>query len=100
MTTKTTIIVTAVFNPDQMASAQEYMQRAVPMLINGGGEIIRRVKVERAVVGDQSYNACLVMDFSSASAVEAVFNSAEYAEIIPLRETGFKSMNIVITSSM
>lgn len=100
MTTKTTIIVTAVFNPDQMASAQEYMQRAVPMLINGGGEIIRRVKVERAVVGDQGYNACLVMDFSSANAVDAVFNSDEYAEIIPLRETGFKSMNIVIASPM
>jgi len=100
MTTKTTIIITAVFNPDQMLAAQEYMQLAVPMLINGGGEIIRRVKVERVVVGDQSYHACLVMDFPSASAVDAIFNSDEYAEIVPLRETGFKSMNIVIASSM
>ncbi|MDD5277148.1 MAG: carboxymuconolactone decarboxylase family protein [Methylovulum sp.] len=37
MTTKTTIIITAVFNPEQMLAAQEYMQRAVPILIHGCG---------------------------------------------------------------
>lgn len=100
MIAKTTIIVTAVFNPDQMPSAQEYMQRAIPMLINGGGEIIRRVKVTRAVIGSQKYNAFLVMDFPSESAVDAIFSSSAYAEIIPLREAGFKSMDIVITRSM
>lgn len=100
MTTKTTIVVTAVFNPEQMPAAQQYMQRAIPLLINGGGEIVCRVKVDRAVIGDSKYNACLVMDFPSASAVEAVFKSEAYAEIIPLREAGFKSMDIVIASSM
>jgi len=100
MTTKTTIVVTAVFNPEQMPAAQQYMQRAIPLLVNGGGEVICRVKVERAVIGDSKYNACLVMNFPSASAVEAVFKGEAYAEIIPLREAGFKSMDIVIASSM
>lgn len=100
MTTKTSIVVTAVFNPEQMPAAQQYMQRAIPLLINGGGEVICRVKVDRAVVGDAKYNACLVMNFPSASAVEAVFNSDAYAAIIPLREAGFKSMDIVISNAM
>lgn len=100
MTTKATIVVTAVFNPEQMSAAQQYMQRAIPLLINGGGEIICRAKVERALVGESKYNACLVMDFPSADAVEAVFKGDAYAEIIPLREAGFKSMDIVIANPM
>lgn len=100
MTTKITIVVTAVFNQEKMPAAQQYMQRAIPLLINGGGEVICRVKAERAVVGDSKYNACLVMNFPSADAVEAVFDSEAYAEIIPLREAGFKSMDIVIASAM
>lgn len=100
MIPKTTIIVTAVFNPNEMAAAQQYMQRAIPLLIKGGGEIICRVKVERAVVGDPKYNACLVMGFPTASAVDAVFESDAYAEIIPLREAGFKSLDIAIAGPM
>ncbi len=100
MTANTSLVVTAVFNPAQMPAAQQYMQRAIPLLIGGGGEVICRVKVERAVVGDPNYNACLVMGFPSADAVDAVFNSEAYAEIIPLREAGFKSMDIVIARSM
>jgi len=100
MTAKTTIVVTAAFNPEQMPAAQQYMQRAIPLLINGGGEVICRVKVERAVVGDSKYNACLVMNFPSADAVDTVFNSDAYTAIIPLREAGFKSMDIVIANAM
>lgn len=100
MTTKSTLIITAVFNPDNMASAQEYMQRAISLLVKAGGEIVRRVKVERAILGEQNYHACLVMDFPTSNAVDTVFNSSEYAEIIPLRELGFKAMTIVIANSM
>ncbi|MDD2719790.1 MAG: DUF1330 domain-containing protein [Gallionella sp.] len=100
MTVKTTMIVTAVFNPDQMPSAQEYMQRAIPMLINGGGEIIRRVKVTRAVIGNKKYSVLLVMDFPSESAVDAIFSSDAYAAIVPLRDLGFKSIDIVFASPL
>lgn len=100
MTAKTTMIVTAVFNPEQMPAAQEYMQQAIPMLISGGGEVIRRLKVSRALIGEQQYNAILVMDFPSENDVSAVFESEAYAKIIPLRKTGFKSMDVLIASSM
>lgn len=100
MTTKTTIVVTAVFNPEQMQAAQEYMQRAIPMLIDGGGEIIRRVKVTRSVIGENKNSAFLVMDFPSENAVDAIFSSEAYVEIIPLRDRGFKSLDIVCASPM
>jgi uncharacterized protein (DUF1330 family) len=100
MTTKTTIVVTAVFNPDHMQAAQEYMQRAIPMLIDGGGEIIRRVKVTRSVIGENKNSAFLVMDFPSENAVDAIFSSEAYAEIIPLRDMGFKSLDIVCANPM
>lgn len=100
MNAKVTIVISAVFNPDGMASAQGYMQRAIPMLIEHGGEIIRRVKAERAIVGARKCDAYLVMDFPSERAVDAAFGSDAYAEIVPLRDAGFKSMDIVVARSM
>lgn len=100
MNTESIVIVTASFNPEQMPAAQQYMLRAIAMLVNGGGEIVCRVKVKRAVIGDPKYQACLVMRFPSESAALAVFESKAYAEIVPLREAGFDAMDIAITSSM
>lgn len=70
------------------------------MLIDGGGEIIRRVKVTRSVIGENKNSAFLVMDFPSENAVDAIFSSEAYAEIIPLRDMGFKSLDIVCANPM
>ena len=42
----------------------------------------------------------LVMDFESADAVATMFESEDYAALIPVRDRGFNEMNILLTQQM
>ena len=42
----------------------------------------------------------LVMDFDSADAIAQMFDSDAYAALIPVRDRGFKEMNILLTQQM
>ena len=96
MSDKTTLVVTAVPNPEEMASVQEYLKGVLPLLTSAGGEPVKRLKVERMIHGDPS-GMVLVMDFDSADAITAMFESDDYAALVPVRDRGFKEMNILIT---
>ncbi len=99
MTQPATLIVTAAPNPDNAEDLQGYVKQALPMLLNGGGEMIKRARVLEPVVGDITFGVMLVMEFPSAQAIRDVFESDAYAAIVPLRERGFKFMNIVIAEA-
>ena len=40
MDDKTTLVVTAVPNPNEMASMQEYLQGVMPLLVGAGGKLV------------------------------------------------------------
>jgi uncharacterized protein (DUF1330 family) len=42
----------------------------------------------------------LVMDFDSADAISGMFESKEYAALVPVRKQGFTEMNILLTREM
>ena len=99
MDEKTTLVVTAVPNPNEMASVQEYLQGVLPLLMGSGGTLVRRLKTNRVVNGRPA-GMVLVMDFESADAVAAMFESDEYRALVPVRDRGFAEMNILLTHEM
>ena len=99
MDEKTTLIVTAIPNPNEMASVQEYLQRVLPLLMGAGGKLVKRLKVDKVMDGNPS-GMVLVMDFDSAEAVAALFESDDYAALLPVRDQGFAEMNILLTRDM
>ena len=42
----------------------------------------------------------LVMDFPSADAASALFESDAYRALVPVRDRGFTEMNILLTQGM
>ncbi len=46
---KTTLVVTAVPNPEEMAAVQEYLQGVVPLLAGAGGKVVKRMKQDRTI---------------------------------------------------
>ena len=99
MSEKATLVVTAVPNPDEMASVQEYLRGVMPLLTGAGGALVRRLKTS-SVVNGRPAGMVLVMDFESADAVATIFESDEYGALIPVRDRGFAEMNILITNEM
>jgi uncharacterized protein (DUF1330 family) len=61
--------------------------------------LVKRLKVSKTVKGAPS-GMVLVMDFDSADAITGMFESDEYAALVPARDRGFAEMNILLTHEM
>ena len=96
---KTTLVVTAVPNPKEMSSVQEYLKGVMPLLNGAGGKVIKRMKHDRAIHG-QPAGMVLVMDFDSADTITSMFESDEYKALVPVRDRGFADMNISLYQEM
>ena len=99
MDASTTLIVTAMPNPEEMASVQEYLQGVMPLLMGAGGRPVKRLKVDGVIHGKPG-GMVLVMDFDSDEAVTGLFESDDYAALVPIRDKGFAEMNIQLTHEM
>lgn len=99
MSDAATLVVTAVPNPGEMESMQAYLKGVMPLLLGAGGELVRRLKVG-AVLNGRPAGMVLVMDFPSESAIKTLFDSDDYAALIPVRDKGFAEMNILVTQSL
>ena len=99
MSEKTTLLVTAVPNANEMESVQAYLQGVFPLLMGAGGKLVKRLKVDKPIHGNPS-GMVLVMDFDSADAITTLFESDEYAALVPVRDRGFAEMNIQLTHEM
>jgi len=78
---------------------QEYLHGVLPLLTGAGGTLVRRLKSNKVVDGRPA-GMVLVMDFESADAVSAMFESDEYRALVPVRDRGFAEMNMLITHEM
>lgn len=96
---KTTLVVTAVPNANEMAAVQEYLHGVLPLLMGAGGTLVKRLKVGEVINGS-STGMVLVMDFDSPDAISTMFESEDYAALIPVRDRGFAEMNILLTREM
>ncbi|MEM7416499.1 MAG: DUF1330 domain-containing protein [Gemmatimonadota bacterium] len=96
---KTTLVVTATPNPEESSSVQEYLQGVFPLLMSAGGTPVKRLSVAQVVRGEPK-GMVLVMDFPDREVVEDLFSSAEYAALVPARDRGFTSMDILLAGDM
>ena len=99
MDEKTTLVVTAVPNPNEMESVQESLKGVMPLLQGAGGKLVKRLKVGKLIHGNPS-GMVLVMDFDSADSITAMFESDDYATLVPVRDRGFSEMNIHLAQEM
>jgi uncharacterized protein (DUF1330 family) len=99
MSEKSTLVVTATPNPNEMESVQAYLQGVMPLLVGAGGKLVKRLKVGK-VIDDKPSGMVLVMDYDSDEAITALFESDQYAALIPVRDQGFAEMNILLAHEM
>lgn len=99
MNEKATLVVTATPNPHEMVAVKDYLQGVLPLLLGAGGKPVKRLKVEELIHGIRC-GMVLVMDFDSNEAINNLFESEEYAALIPLRDQGFLEINIFSTHEM
>lgn len=99
MNEKTTLVVTALPNRSEMEAVQQYLHGVLPLLEGAGGQLVKRAKVDKVIHGNPS-GMVLVMDFDSPDAITAMFESDDYAALVPARDQGFTEMNILLTNEI
>ncbi|MEO1229139.1 MAG: DUF1330 domain-containing protein [Myxococcota bacterium] len=93
----TLLIVTA--TPQDPEAMQAYGARAGALLVAAGGELLSRGRVTDRIAGEPE-GMSMVMRFPDADAVKGVFGSEAYAELLPLRERAFSSLNIAVAEEV
>lgn len=54
MEEKRTLVVTAIPNPNEIESVQQYLQGVLPLLMGAGGKPVKRLKVDQVIHGKPS----------------------------------------------
>ncbi|WP_282088954.1 DUF1330 domain-containing protein [Aquimarina algiphila] len=98
--TKTTLIVTSSPNLDEIEALQKYVKEVMPLLLDIGGTVIKRSKIEDVYHGEQKFVFLLVMDFPSKENVINLLNSKAYQNLIPNRDKGFSEINILFADDL
>ncbi len=96
----TTLVVTATPAEGQHEAMGRYLQGVGPLLAGAGGTPVKRVRVTDAITGTAGTGIALVMDFEDAETVGGVFASDAYKALIPDRDPGFSSLEILITEAI
>lgn len=95
-----TLVVTATPNMNATEHVQAYLKGVTPLLLENGGELVYRGKTSKMLKGAPGFGMVLIMNFESQETIEKIFDSAEYAVLIPLRDKGFKQIDISISLAM
>ncbi len=96
----TTLLITATPAQGQTEAMGRYLQAVSPLLIGAGGALVKRVRVTNTISGTARTAMALVMDFENAEALADLFASEAYHALIPDRDKGFSSIDILITETL
>ncbi len=100
MSEATTLVVTAMPNPEYSGEMQAYLKGVMPLLVGAGGTLVKRLKVQCSLTGKASFGMALIMDFPDRAKIESVFSSDSYTALIPDRDKGFSSINIALAGAL
>lgn len=102
-TDKTYLFVTATPIMEHHDALERYVGGVIPMLMRVGGTPPMIIKQDESIVGQTDTFMSMIVTFSgseSAKAARAVFESDEYAALVPDRDKAFSQMNIAFYSDM
>lgn len=97
---KTTLVVTSTANQEHIPALRVYVKKVMPMLVGLNGIVIKRSEIMDVFKGEKEFHYLLIMDFPSKMALQKMFNSDAYKALIPERDKGFISMNILFANDV
>ncbi len=97
------LFVTATPILEQHDALERYVGGIIPMLLQAGGSEPMIIKEDETIVGTSGTFMSMIVTFPNANAADAaraVFDSEEYAALVPDRDLAFSRMNISFYSDM
>lgn len=89
-----TIKVIATIEIADEVEAGQYFAATMPLLEAAGAEIIDQMTVDHAVVGERVGAQIFVVIYPDMAALNSVFESQAYKNVIPVRDKAFSKYSI------
>lgn len=92
------VIALVTINEDQPVALAQYLAATGPLLDAAGGKILQRFVVQDVVVGKKPAQSVMIVEYPDRAAVDAVFGSQIYKDIIPIRDTAFSTYDVSVAA--
>lgn len=83
------IVARVTVNLDEPVALAAYLSATGPLLIEAGARIVHDFRLGDALVGADTADSIMVVEYPSRAAVDMVFESEAYKKIIPARDRAF-----------
>ena len=94
------VVASLTINPEEPQALQAYMDGAMALIEKAGGKVVQTINLGDAIVGDPPSELLMLVDYPSYDAVDYVFRSKAYRDIIPHRNKAFLKYNICLVSKI
>ena len=95
----TQVLASLRVNSKNPSAFVEYLNSAMPLIAAAGGQVAKRIDLGEQLIGDGGCSLVLLVDYPNREAVDAVFSSQEYQELIPVRDRAFLSYHVSIVET-
>lgn len=91
-----TVIALLSINEDEPQALGEYFRITSPLLDRARARIVKRFKLNEAIVGNRPAEMAVIVEYPDREAVDTVFKSNDYRQAIPFRDRAFLKYEISV----
>jgi uncharacterized protein (DUF1330 family) len=91
------LIIIASVNPSEKDALNYYLQEMNVLYQEVGAKPTGRYKISETLMGSESTNLVSVMEFPSREALDKVFKSKKYKELVSYRQKAFLKLDALIS---
>lgn len=95
-----TVIAMVTFAEDEIDALRQYLEVTRPLLDRANAKIVKQFTLNEVVVGHRPAKRILIVDYPDREAVDRVFKSREYQELILIRDKAFTTYEISIAEQV
>jgi uncharacterized protein (DUF1330 family) len=92
------VIALVTINENEPMALASYLAATGPLLEAVGAKIISRFEVQEAIVGNKPAQSVMIVEYPNRQAVDAVFGSQIYQDIVPIRDRAFLTYTVSVAS--
>ncbi|WP_372887701.1 DUF1330 domain-containing protein [Shimia sp.] len=92
------VIAFVTIDEQQPQALARYLEATGPLLDSAGARIVQRFVLNEAVVGQRPAQSVIIVDYPDRAAVDRVFASQAYRDIIPFRDMAFRDYHVTVVA--
>ncbi len=98
MNLKILLIIIGFINPQEQESFTHYSTQINQMYEDVGAVVTERFPIAQTLLGEEKPSFIMVVEFPNQQALQQLFTSEEYKELVPYREKAFSKLNVFLST--